>query len=179
VKGFTTTAQWVAQERAGVMGRELLSTGRAEGTALGCKASFKARGAVAIVAGPALSAVQIAAAAARMSVLHFQKIEGHFPVRTLFLKRGRAVANLNPLHAAILELARFGHVSKIFVSGDRATAERSFFNGAFEGFHPAGLDSGGYKISHRKIVHLGPRAKPGKNKLDEDGEASRMIRSYA
>jgi hypothetical protein len=45
-----------------------------------------------------------------MCVLNLQEIEILFPVGTLFQKRRGAITNLDPLHASILELPRFGHV---------------------------------------------------------------------
>ena len=96
-----------------------------EGAALACQPLFKSRGAIAVVAGPALSAVEVAAAAPRVRVLDFQEVEIYFPVGTLFLKRRGTVADLNPLSASILELPGFSHISKIFASGDRPPAQRS------------------------------------------------------
>src|SRR5262249_35974572 len=110
---------------------------------------------IAIVAGPILSSVQIATAAARMSILNFQKIEVLFPVRTLFLQRRRTVTNLNPLNAPILELPRFRHVSEVFVSRDRSSTKRFLLDRALEHFFSAGLHFGGNEISHRQIVLLG------------------------
>ena len=51
------------------------------------EAGFQPDRAVAVVAGPALRAVQIAAAASRVRVLDFQEIEIFFPVWTLFGER--------------------------------------------------------------------------------------------
>src|SRR5438874_102218 len=100
----------------------------AERTALCGKARFKPGRAVAIVAGPALGAVQILAAAACVRVLNFQKFEMFFPIGTLFLKRRGTVTDLNPLQGPVVELAGFRHISEIFISGDRSSAERAVFN---------------------------------------------------
>ena len=55
-----------------------------EGVPFGSEARLEPCSAIAIVAGPVLGAIQIAAAAARMSVLNFHQFEILFPVWTLF-----------------------------------------------------------------------------------------------
>src|SRR5206468_7003301 len=95
-----------------------------ESASFGSEPRFKSCSAIAIVAGPVLSAVQIAAAAARMCALNLQEIEILFPVLTLFQKRCGAITNLDPLYASILKLPRFGHVPKILVSRYRSPTKR-------------------------------------------------------
>jgi hypothetical protein len=57
-----------------------------------------------------------------MRVLNFQKIEILFPVRTLFLKRRRTIADLNPLYGSVIEFTGLRHISEVFISGDRPSA---------------------------------------------------------
>ena len=70
-------------------------------------------------------AVQVAAAAARVGVLHLLEIEVVLPVRALFGQRRRAVADFDPLHAPVLVDARLVHVAEVLVAGHRAGAERA------------------------------------------------------
>ena len=74
--------------------------------------------------------VQIAAAAARVRVLDLFEVEELLPVLALFGERRRAVADLDPLHAPVVELPRGVHVAEVFVAGDRAAAERAFVDRA-------------------------------------------------
>jgi len=83
-----------------------------------------------------------------MRVLNFLKFEVFFPVRTLFEKGLRAITHFDPLHRSIFQLPRLFHVPKIFVSGDRPSAERSVLNGLFERFFLTGLYFGSNEVSH-------------------------------
>src|SRR5262245_34126279 len=100
------------------------SLGWFERLALGCQTRFEARRTIAVAAGPRFGAVQIAASAPCVRVLHFDEVEVLFPVLALFLERRRAIAHLDPLHASILELARNLHIAEVLVAGDRAEPER-------------------------------------------------------
>ena len=73
-------------------------------------------------------AVQVAAAAADVRVLDLLEGEVRLPVRAFLGERRRAVADLDPLHAAVVELARGIHVPEVFVAGHRAETERSVGN---------------------------------------------------
>ena len=44
---------------------------------------------------------------------------------SFFLERGRTVADFDPLHAAVLQFARVGHVAKVLAACDGALAERA------------------------------------------------------
>src|SRR5207247_11048787 len=71
---------------------------------LDLKAGFEAFRTVAVFTGPVLSAVEIAAAAAGVGILDLFQFKVFFPIRTLFLKRSRAIADLYPLDAAVVQL---------------------------------------------------------------------------
>ena len=66
---------------------------------------FEARRAVAVAARPGLGAVQIAAAAARVGVLYPVEREVRLPIGALLGERRGAVAHLDPLHTALVQLA--------------------------------------------------------------------------
>ena len=71
---------------------------------------FKTGRAITIVAGPVLCPVQIAAAAARVGILDLLQFEELFPIWALFLQRSRAVTNLDPLYAPVIQLPRLRHI---------------------------------------------------------------------
>src|ERR1700730_6278288 len=54
------------------------------------------RRAIAIAAGPRLGAIFMAAIAARVRVLHHEKLEIFLPIRALFFERRSAEARLHP-----------------------------------------------------------------------------------
>src|SRR4051812_32919345 len=93
-------------------------------TALRCETSLESLAAVAVAAAPRLGAVEIAAAAARVRILNLVEREVRLPVVALFGERRGAVAHLDPLHAAIVELTGGVHVAEVLVAGHRAAAER-------------------------------------------------------
>src|SRR4051812_12944702 len=119
-----------------------------ERTTLRGEARFEAGRAVAVAAGPRLGAVQIAAAAARVGVLHLLQIEVLLPVLTFFRQRGIAVADFHPLHASILVRARLAHVAEVFVAGDRTPAQRVLVDGPLEGLRPVRLHARRDEIAH-------------------------------
>src|SRR5262247_575177 len=69
---------------------------RAERTSLAGEPLFQTGRAIAVIARPAFGAIQVAAAASCMRILHLQQVEILFPVRTFFSKRRGTVTNLNP-----------------------------------------------------------------------------------
>src|SRR5258708_31133412 len=77
-----------------------------EPVALGGETRVEARGAVAVAARPRLGAIAIAAPAGGVGGLHLLQRAVSLPVVSLLLEPGRAVADLDPLHAAVLELSR-------------------------------------------------------------------------
>lgn len=101
---------------------------RQEGLAAGFHLSFQPGGAVAIAASPRLGAVQVAATAAIVRVFDLNKIKMFFPVGTLFLKRLRTKAGLNPTYGSVVHKPRLLHVAYILVAGDRTFAQRAVFN---------------------------------------------------
>ena len=110
----------------------ILSHRSSERLSSGCKTGFKAFGAIAIVAGPAFRAVDVAAAASSMGILHLEEIEILFPVGSLFIERRIAVANFDPLYPAIRELTGFIHISLVLVARDRTASKRTIFDGTLE-----------------------------------------------
>src|SRR5690348_7719331 len=109
-------------------------------------------GAVAVGAGPWLFAVEVAAAAPRVCVLHLDEIEVLLPIRTFFRERRRAVAHLHPLNAVIVVLARGVHVAEILVARDRSVAERAAVNRAVERRAATRLHARGDEVAHGSIV---------------------------
>src|SRR5207245_3308290 len=63
-----------------------------------------------------------------------------------------------PLHPAIVELTRVGHVAEVLVAGDRSFAERAVFDRALERVAAARLHACGDEISHTAILR--PMALP-------------------
>jgi hypothetical protein len=59
----------------------------------------------------------IAAFATVVRVLYAREIEIFFPVRTLFLERGGAIADFNPACCLIFAEAGLLHVAQIFAFG--------------------------------------------------------------
>ena len=131
---------------------------------LGRRARFEARGAVAVAARPRLVPVQVAAAAARVRVLDFLEVKELFPVLALFGQRRRAVADLDPLHAAVVELARGVHVAEVLVAGDRSASERAVVDRTCERLTLPGFDSGGDQIAHRSILPRGEQLDEGRER---------------
>src|SRR5262245_7058381 len=93
---------------------------------------LEARRAVAAAARPRLGPAPVAAATARVRVLHFVQREVLLPVRLLLGERRRAVADLDPLDAAVVEPTCLGHVAQVLVAGDRSAAERPLLYRAIE-----------------------------------------------
>src|SRR4051794_7170289 len=87
------------------------------------KPSFEPGGAVAVIARPVPSAVQVATAAAGMGVLNFQQFKILFPIRAFLRERCRAITYLDPLNGTIFELPRFLHIALILAPCDGAAAQ--------------------------------------------------------
>ena len=104
--------------------------------------------AVAVVAGPGLGAVLVAAFAPVVGVLHAGEIEIFFPVGSFFLKRRRTVTNFNPSCRLVFAQTRLVHIAKIFALGNRTLAQGSAFDGAEQVGFAARLNVGSNEISH-------------------------------
>src|SRR5438876_12427919 len=115
---------------------------------------FEAGGAVTVAARPWLRTVEVAAARTCVRGLHFVQVEELFPVLALFGERRRTVAHLDPLHAAVVELTRIGHVAEVFVARDRALAERAVVDRLSQRFVVSRLYARGDEVSHDVIVPL-------------------------
>ena len=119
-----------------------------------CKAGFKTGGAVTVVARPRFGAIQIATAASRVRVLDFQELEVFFPIRAFLREWRPAVANLNPLHSTILELACLSHISEVFIAGDRPFPQGSVFDRSVKLPRLSGLHFCSHEISHENDCKL-------------------------
>src|SRR6185295_10507091 len=137
---------------------------RTEPTTLGFEARLEARGAVAVAARPGLEARLVAAPAAGVCVLDFFEGKEGFPVLALFGQRRGAVADLDPLHAAVVELTRGVHVAEVLVAGDRSAPERPVLDRARERFALAGFDSGGDEVPHPQILPRGEQLDEGRER---------------
>ena len=113
---------------------------------------FELRGAIAVPTRPRFGSVQVAAPAAGVGVLDFDEREKFFPVLALLSQRRRAIADLDPLHASILELACLVHVAEVFAACDGALAERPVLDGTLERLRVAGLDGGRDEVAHESIL---------------------------
>jgi hypothetical protein len=129
-------------------GGSIISSLRLERAPSGREARFEACRAIAVSARPRFGAIRIATPAARVRVLHFQQIKIFFPVGTFLGKRRRTVAHLDPLHTAVIELPRVGHVPEIFIAGDRSFSERSLVYRARQRICLSGFDTSRNKITH-------------------------------
>ena len=101
-------------------------------------------------------AVQILAAAPRVRVLHFVEVEVLLPVFALFGERLVAVADLHPLHAAVIVRARVAHVAVVLAAGDRTPAERALVDGVGELRLLSGFDARCYQVAHGAILRRHP-----------------------
>ena len=86
------------------------------------KRSLQSFGAVTGLASPRFRAVEIAAQAPVVRILHTLELEVLLPVRALFLKRRRTETNLDPFDRAVRAHSRLHHVAQILVSGDGSAA---------------------------------------------------------
>jgi len=87
-----------------------------------------------------------------MGVLNLGEIEVLLPIRTLFLQRSRAVADLDPARGSIGKEARVLHVAKIFAFSDGALAESLVGDRLKEFLFPTRLQSCSHEIPHRLII---------------------------
>ena len=72
--------------------------------------------AVALAAGPGLDTVQVAAPAAGVRFLDLQQLEVLLPVGAFLSEGCGAEAHFDPLHPAVGQLTRVGHVAEVLVS---------------------------------------------------------------
>ncbi len=94
----------------------------------------------------------------------FSRVKEGFPVLALFGQRRRAVADLDPLHAAVVELTRGVHVAEVLVAGDRSASERAFVDRPCERLTLPGFDSGGDQVPHRSILPRGEQLDEGRER---------------
>jgi hypothetical protein len=85
---------------------------------------------------------------AGVRVLHAEKLEVLFPIRTFLSERRIAKACFNPSAHAFVVHSRLFHVLQIFIARDRAAAQRAIIDRANQitfsfGFHP-----GFHEIAH-------------------------------
>src|SRR2546428_12477701 len=137
----------------------------------GGEVRFEPSRTVAVAARPRVRPIQIAAAAARVCVLHSLELEVLFPVRPLFGERRRTEADLDPSNAAICILASGGHVAQVLVAGNRSAAERLASDriGQRRGF--VGFDS-----RRDQVAHLSSRFYSRSSLLFKPDELSRSLR---
>src|SRR5512138_753953 len=121
---------------------------------------FELRRAVAFAARPWVGAVEIAASAARVCVLHSFEREEPLPILALLGQRSGAVADLDPLNAAIAHLSSLGHVAKVLVARDRTCAKRPVVDRARECVSASWLHTCRDEISHGLIVRRGIAVAP-------------------
>jgi hypothetical protein len=62
-------------------------------------------------------------------ILDLDQLKILFPVGTFFLKRSRAVTNLDPPYTLIRKKAGVAHIAEIFAFGHRALAQGPTLNG--------------------------------------------------
>jgi hypothetical protein len=62
-------------------------------------------------------------------ILGLDELEILFPVGAFFLKRSRAVTNLDPPYSLIRKKAGVAHITEIFAFGQRALAQGPTLNG--------------------------------------------------
>jgi len=111
--------------------------------------------AIAAAAGPRFGAIDVATPAAGMGILDFEEVKVLFPIRPLLSEWFVAIADLDPLHSAVFELACFRHVSEVFTTRNGSAAKRSIKNGARQCFCSSRL----YFCSHQ-VTHLKSLAEP-------------------
>ena len=109
---------------------------------------FQTSCAVASVAGPGLGTILVAAFAAVMRVLHTAEIEILFPIRPLFLKRSRAVADFHPTGGLIWAETGVIHVAEVFAFRDGAMSEGFGFDRLQQVAFAAGFYAGSDEITH-------------------------------
>ena len=87
-----------------------------------CERCFQLLRAVAVGAGPRLSAVLVPTIAPRVGIFDVDELEVLLPVRPLLLEGLRTEADFHPLCASIGEESRLLHVVQVLVAGDGARA---------------------------------------------------------
>ena len=148
----TDRARWPGRGLQSRLSRRLLLERREKRAAAAGEPGFEAGGAVAVAARPRLGAVFVAASASRVRVLDLFEIEILVPVFALFLQRRRAEAHLDPLHTAVVVLARVGHVAQVLAAGDRSATERAIVDRLAQRGRLTVSDAGRDQIAHRIIV---------------------------
>ena len=78
------------------------------------------------------------------------------PVLALFVQRRRAVADLDPLHAAVVELTRRLHVAQVLVAGDRARGRAFRRRSRVERGRAARLHPRGDQVAHVRAARHCP-----------------------
>jgi hypothetical protein len=117
---------------------------------------FETRGAVAVDACPRLGAVQIAAAAARVRILHFLEGKIFLPVLALFSEWCRTKANLDPFDSAIVHQPRSCHIAEVLVTCNGSAPQCSSVDSPSKSSRSAGLQLGCDQIAHVFIVRYWP-----------------------
>jgi hypothetical protein len=109
---------------------------------------FEAARAIALRARPRFGAVQIAAVSTCVRIFDADQIEVFLPIRSLFLERDPAEANLHPMGGAVVSRARLLHIPEILVARDGAAAERAIFNRPEQSLLFARLHASFHQIAH-------------------------------
>jgi hypothetical protein len=73
---------------------------------------------IAVAASPGLTAIEVAALAPVMCVLHSDEIEELFPIWGFLLQRRRTITNLDPANFFPRQLPSFTHVPEILALGN-------------------------------------------------------------
>ena len=113
-----------------------------------------------------------------MRVLHLVEVKVLFPVLALFSQRRVAVANLHPLHPAIVVDARVAHVAIVFIAGDGSEPERSFVNRLRQRLFFAGFDARRDQIPHGVILRRHRRDEFVHQRANKHRVWSRQVRMY-
>ena len=87
-----------------------------------------------------------------MRILNLEKIEIFLPVRPFLIEWFVAIADLDPLHAVIIELSSFRHISKIFAACNGSTAKRSIENGTGKCLRSSGFYFRSNEVTHFKSL---------------------------
>ena len=128
-----------------------------ERTALACQTRLEARGAVAVAARPRLGAVQIAAAAARVRVLHFVEREDSLPSTPALRQAASRSSRPRPTARGRRRAARRGHVAEVLVAGDRAAPSDPSSIASSSACFLSGLHSRRDQIAHQSGRQLPSR----------------------
>ena len=152
--GGTHTTQRLGEHRlcASVSASRFTSRTRQKRLARALELFFKSARAIALRARPRFSAVQITAVPTCVRIFDADQIEVFLPVRSLFLERNPAEANLHPMRNAVVRYPRLLHIPEILVARDGAAAEPAIFNRPEQSLLFAGLHSCFHQISHGALA---------------------------